>query len=197
MYKVVEHFFDEAQMGLLIEEARSRYAESELLRLEEHELIAQGHFYSPCHYRSSEPGPLLEELRHGEPVAQILKECFEVEVTPLTGSYNHYAVGDYIGIHRDAPDCNFTALIALSPHIGPLSLFPDLARLDNSELYTRLKSTRALGEVVQLDLPFGSITVIEGSVVPHSRPPVQVECTLATMCFTAKRAPPIHAGADA
>lgn len=183
MFKVVEKYFDESQFELLREEAQRQRPHLKQVRYDEYRMN-HGHLYSPARFDYSEPGPVLDDLQRGSRLRAVFQELFDADVQARSATYNYYSKGDYLGVHRDAPDYVFDVLISLTPSTGPLTLYPDAELVPAADLCDQLRSGAALGRGVRLDLPLRSIVIIEGSRFPHERTPVPEECIVATMAFS-------------
>ncbi|GIH97450.1 hypothetical protein ACFFMN_28720 [Planobispora siamensis] len=172
--------FTDAQVTALVGEAAAAYAGSRQVLIEGYR-VNGAQLLSPTRYRYARTGPELDGHKSGA-LARLVREHFGARLTAVTSSYNFYGVGDHIGIHRDAPDCRYAALIPLSRDLGPLDLYPHLAGCDGGELLKRIDNGAA-GAPVRLPIPYGGVVVIQGSVLPHARPPATLPCAVATVCF--------------
>ncbi|GII05337.1 hypothetical protein Pta02_73450 [Planobispora takensis] len=172
--------FTDAQVAALVREAAAAYPGSRQMLVEGYR-VNGAQLLSPTRYRYARTGPELDGQRGGV-LASLVQEHFGARLTAVTSSYNFYGVGDHIGIHRDAPDCRYAALIPLSRDLGPLEVYPHLAGHDGGELLKRVEND-AVGVPVRLPIPYGGVAVIQGSVLPHARPPATLPCAVATVCF--------------
>ncbi|WP_141703907.1 hypothetical protein [Planobispora rosea] len=172
--------FTAAQVAALVREAAAAYSGSRQVLVEGYR-VNGAQLLSPTRYRYARTGSELDGHKNGV-LTSLVREHFGARLTTVTSSYNFYGVGDHIGIHRDAPDCRYAALISLSGNLGPLDVYPHLAGCDGGELLKRIENDAA-GTPVRLPVPYGGVVVVQGSVLPHARPPATLPCAVATVCF--------------
>ncbi|MFC6084539.1 hypothetical protein [Sphaerisporangium aureirubrum] len=184
MYHTFTRVFTERQTTALVAEADARRPEATPVAVPQARLHGD-HAIPASRFRRAGTGPALDAV-----VTTVVKRVvrddlglsFGLGLIPVRTAYNYYDPGDHLGVHLDAPECRYTVLVPLSPQIEPLEVYPALAGAGARELHHRI-ITGTLGPPVRVPAPYGGLVVVQGSVMPHARPPATHPCRVATVCF--------------
>jgi hypothetical protein len=141
------------------------------------------------HVFSTSGGPIQQKLYRDPSLLRFLSAETELALKPKAdhGSYSYYVQpGDFIGLHRDAADCDLAVITVLydtSTHAeqaGGLLIYRD--RLDES-IYSIRESPSYGAELVK-GLP-GQTLLLLGGLIPHRLIPVRSgQCRIiSALCF--------------
>jgi len=180
-----EFQLDRVRIGRLRIEAACSRAERVVLRGEQVENRRDGSLLSPARFGYAKGrSELLSLLRDEELLALIRRRSGLNGLVPVGCAYNHYDLGDFIGVHRDTIKATVTVTLALSEGLVPMGWAPELRKVSN------LQVCEFIGEAGHLPVAGGTLehssehlVAFDGYNVPHWRTAVLSTGTLATMSY--------------
>lgn len=187
MFQVVQNWFSPTQLDRLKKESEGLHSEAEPL------VVAQcavrgGQFWGACRFRYASAGPVLLEVHKDDRLVSLMADLAGRPMIPTRASYIYYGEGDFLGPHVDHADaCSYAAIIPVSESVEPLEIYPEMMNVRLDDLREKVISGSSLGEPRQVEYPTGGMLIFHGSSLPHSRPPAQTPCRIATVCFSAEQ----------
>jgi hypothetical protein len=166
----------------------------ESTRLAPHARRACGNYYrvnrdgsvsSPRCMSTIEAGPVLSAIHDDTVHLEIIKSIVGRRLSPTRGSYIYYAPGDYIGLHRDALECEATLITCIAGVLSPLVVHTSLIGVASEDLVgiSRAHSAMPPGGT-RVSVPNeGRFLLLLGSRIPHHRPAALDSCVIATLCY--------------
>lgn len=179
--------FMEGILDPVVEEARLAFERAEEAEVAAFELGADGQeMRSPMRIASAPAGDRLSALhRHPEAVATASSLAGR-DLEPSECGYIFYRTGDFIGLHRDLPSCEFVLLTALFGEAPALVVYPALMETPAEALLSLARDFQgapAGGQTVEFSER--GLVALDGIIAPHQTPPTGGgrPAGLATLCY--------------
>lgn len=183
----------ERLLPLLAREARQREHESVVSQSDRYGLGADGSYFSgPMQFWASTPGTWLTWVhRHPDLLRLARGLTGNPGLVPEDSlSYMYYSAGSFIHVHTDVPECEITLLVSVVGQVPPLVVYPRFRFRGPRELMRLANASSGVppgGR--QVAIPPDGFLAIGGCSLPHRRPEVVADETiaLATLCYRRPR----------
>ena len=167
----------------MVEESSVLRDTSSVRDFREAHITPEGRVYSQTKHWVSEPGPVLEAFHESVELVGIVERFSNRRMFPTRGAYIYYSVGGSVGLHTDVSTCQFSVLVPVV-NAGEIVAHPELDGRPSEELLAlSVKFDGHPPSGVPVPYPKNGALIIEGSRVPHHRPPTDSPTIIAALCF--------------
>lgn len=149
------------------------------------EVRRDGSFASPSRFSAHTGGPELRKLHRDIDLLTKVREATGMDrLIPVRATYNYYAPGDFMGVHRDEIRATATLTFPLTENMPSTFYKGEGRNWDDDSLLDYVDKNGVLPESGdEMSLEAGTLNMFDGYNLPHWRPPVSEPHILGNLIY--------------